>query len=354
MDATIFLRIARMCRNMFICLAIVGCAIIIPVNISQSTAFNDSKKKEIGDVIFLMTPRNVLKGEPYWTYVVCAYAFNAIVCSFLWWTYRAIFQLRRSYMETSEYQNSLHARTLMVTDIAKDLRSDQGIIDITDSLRTVPEVPRAAIARNLKDIPDLIEQHEQAVIELEKVLAKYLKNPASLPAERPLCKPSKKDPEFAGKNIKVDAIDYLTARVQRLEAKITEARVTVDKRNAMPYGFASYETIESAHTVAFAARSKHPKGALVQLAPRPKDIIWKNLAVDAKTRRWRRFINRLWVTLLTLLYFIPNALIAVFLAQLNNIALLWDKFGDEMKKNPKTWSLVQGKAFHASRVLRPR
>jgi hypothetical protein len=41
-------------------------------------------------------------------------------------------------------------------------------------------------------------------------------------------------------------------------------------------------------------------------------------------------------------YFIPNALIAVFLAQLNNIASLWPKFGDEMRKNPEAWALVQG------------
>ncbi|KAJ4305113.1 hypothetical protein N0V90_000643 [Kalmusia sp. IMI 367209] len=346
MDATIFLRIARMCRNMFISLAIVGCAIIIPVNISQSATYGDTQKS-LKNVIFLMTPRDLLKGEPYWAFVVCAYSFDIIVCGFLWWTYRAIHQLRRKFMESPDYQNSLHSRTLMVTDISRNLRSDQGIIEITDSLRTVPEVPRASIGRNVKDIPDLIEQHEQAVVELEKVLAKYLKNPHSLPATRPLCKPSKKDPEFTNKNEKVDAIDYLSARIQRLETKIKEVRETVDRRDAMPYGFASYETIESAHTVAYAARSKHPKGSTVQLAPKPKDIIWKNLALDPKTRRWRRFINRLWVIILTLLYFIPNALIAVFLAQLNNIATLWPEFGDEMRKNPKTWSLVQGIAAPA-------
>lgn len=227
------------------------------------------------------------------------------------------------------------------------MRTDHGLVEITDSLRTTPEVPRASIGRNVKDIPDLIEQHEQAVVELEQVLSKYLKNPNKLPAERPLCKPSKKDPEFTNKNEKVDAINYLTARIQRLEEQIKAARETVDKRDAMPYGFASYETIESAHTVAFAARSKHPKGTTVRLAPKPKDVIWKNLPLDPKSRRWRRFINNLWITLLTVLYFIPNALIAVFLAQLSNIALLWPSFADEMAKNPKTWAVVQGIAAPA-------
>ncbi|KAG9967388.1 DUF221 family protein, partial [Aureobasidium melanogenum] len=33
LDATIFLRFANMCRNIFICITIVGCAILIPINL---------------------------------------------------------------------------------------------------------------------------------------------------------------------------------------------------------------------------------------------------------------------------------------------------------------------------------
>ncbi|KAH7139423.1 hypothetical protein B0J11DRAFT_42884 [Dendryphion nanum] len=341
LDAAIFLRFARMCRNMFIALAIVGCAIILPVNITQSTNLQKGFTKKNLNPFFLMTPQSLF-GEILWVFVAVAYLFDIIVCGFLWWTYRAVHRLRRKYLESPEYQNSLHSRTLMITNIPKNLRSDQGIIEVTDSLRTTPEVPRASVGRNVKDIPDLIEQHEQAVMELEAVLSKYLKNPNSLPAERPLCKPSKKDPEYSNKEEKVDAINYLTARIERLENQIKAIRETVDKRDAMSYGFASYETLESAHTVAFAARRKHPKGTTVQLATRPGDIIWKNLSLDPKTRRWRRTVNQIWITLLTVLYFIPNAFIAVFLAKLENLANLWPYFATELGKNPKFWAVVQG------------
>ncbi|KAH7380053.1 hypothetical protein BKA66DRAFT_420119 [Pyrenochaeta sp. MPI-SDFR-AT-0127] len=342
LDATVFLRFARMCRNMFVVLAIVGCAIIVPVNVSKSVQFqNQFNNVSSKTAIILMTPRDLF-GEIFWAFVALAYVFDIIVCGFLWWTYRAVHRLRRNYLESPEYQNSLHSRTLMITDIDKNFRSDQGIIEVTDSLRTTPEVPRASIGRNVKDIPDLIEAHEEAVVELESVLAKYLKNPNQLPAERPLCTPSKKDPEFTDKKQKVDAIDYLTARIQRLEAQIKEVRETIDKRDAMPYGFASYETIESAHSVAFAARSKHPKGTTVRLAPKPKDIIWKNLSLDPKTRRWRRLINKFWITLLTILYFIPNALIAIFLSKLTNLGYVWNDFQVELTKHPKFWAVVQG------------
>lgn len=343
LDATVFLRFARMCRNLFIILAVIGCSVIIPINViktkdSQKDA--DPKFKQT-EAIFFMTPKDV-HGDIYWAFVAIAYVFNFIIYGFLWWNYRAVHRLRRRYLESPEYQNSLHARTLMVTDIPRNLRTDHGIVEITDTLKTTPEVPRAAIGRNVKDIPDLIEEHEKAVIKLESVLAKYLKHPNRIPAVRPTCKPSKKDDDYKNSEEKVDAINYLTLRIERLENEIKAAREMVDKRDAMPYGFASYETIESAHTVAYSAKRKHPMGTTVQLAPRPKDIIWKNLPLTSSTRRRKRMINQLWITLLTVLYFIPNALIAVFLSNLGNLANLWPSFGEQMQKNPKFWALVQG------------
>lgn len=342
LDATIFLRFGRMCRNMFIVLSVVGCAIIVPVNVVYSVqSQKNSGGAKLSNAIFLMTPRD-LSGEVFWAHVALAYVFDIIVCGFLWRTYRAVHRLRRNYMESPEYQNSLHSRTLIITDIKKSSRSDQGIVDVIDTLRTTPEIPRASIGRNVKDIPELIEEHEKAVRELEAVLAKYLKHPHQLPANRPQCTPSKKDPEFTDKKQKVDAIDYFTARIQRLELKIKQIRETIDTRDAMPYGFASYESLETAHSVAFSARSKHPKGTTIRLAPRPKDIIWKNLPLQPKTRRWRRFVNRLWITLLTLLYFIPNAIIAVFLSKLSNVALLLPDFTVELAAHPIFWSIIQG------------
>jgi hypothetical protein len=110
----------------------------------------------------------------------------------------------------------------------------------------------------------------------------------------------------------------------------------------MPYGFASYESLESAHNVAFLARNKHPEGTTIRLAPRPRDIIWKNLLLDPKARRWKRFINNIWITLLTVLYFIPNAGIAIFLSKFSNLAKVWPAFAIEFNKDPNFWSVVQG------------
>jgi hypothetical protein len=226
------------------------------------------------------------------------------------------------------------------------MRTDEGIMRIVDDIKTTSDLPRAAIARNVKELPELIEEHEDLVRELESVLAKYLKNPDKLPAKRPTTKPSEKDPSYS-KGQKVDAIEYLTSRIQQLEARIKEVRMSVDQRNAMSYGFASYESVEEAHNVAYTGRKKHPHGSTVRLAPRPSDIIWNNLGQGKKAARGKRITNNIYVTILTVFWTCCNALLAVFVANLANLGQVWKGFDTELHKNPKSWAIVQGIAAPA-------
>ena len=192
----------------------------------------------------------------------------------------------------------------------------------------------------------MIAEHDKVVRQLETVLAKYLKRPDRLPAKRPTCRPAKKHKSDHPEE-KVDAIDYLMDRIQSLEIKIKDVRETIDKRNAMSYGFASWESIENAHAVAYTARRKHPQGTTIRLAPRPNDVIWENVGLSKSARRWKRFTNMIWVSLLTVAWIVPNAMIAVFLSDLSNLGLVWDAFQTSFIQNPKFWAAVQGIASPA-------
>jgi hypothetical protein len=108
MDATIFIRFIRMCRNMFLVLAVIGVSILVPLNVT-----NYNKSTGSATWIIRITPLNVW-GSVNWAQVVVAYLFDIVVAGFLWWNYRKVFYLRRKYFESEEYQNSLHSRTLMV------------------------------------------------------------------------------------------------------------------------------------------------------------------------------------------------------------------------------------------------
>ncbi|KAJ9667967.1 hypothetical protein H2201_001772 [Coniosporium apollinis] len=343
LDAAIFLRFTRMCRNIFLALSVLGCGILIPVNVLGGRSFRNNNS---GISAFMTMTPQFMWGNIFWAFVICSYLFTIVICYFLWHNYRAVVRLRRDYFNSPEYQASLHARTLMLTDIPKSLRTDEGIVKIIDDVKPTAEVPRAAIARNAKDLPELVEEHEEAVKELERHLAKYLRNPNKLPAKRPTCKASKNDASYK-KGETVDAIDYLTDRIRELEAQIREARESVDKRNAMPYGFASYESIDTAHSVAHASKHKHPEGSTIRLAPKPNDLIWRNLPLSRSTRRWKSVYTNGWVAVLTALWIVPNALIAIFLTNLSNIGKVWPAFQTELNRNPTLWAIIQGIASPA-------
>lgn len=176
---------------------------------------------------------------------------------------------------------------------------------------------------------------------LEKHLARYLKNPDSLPAKRPTCKPSKKDRARDGA-LQVDAIDYLTGRIRELEIDIKQVRESVDKRNPMPFGFASYTHIEDAHAVAYACRSKGPEGTVIRLSPKPNDIIWKNLPMSRQARNSKSFWNGIWMTVLTIVFIVPNIVTSIFLSDFANLGLVWKAFGASVSGHPTLWGIIQG------------
>jgi hypothetical protein len=111
LDAVIFLRFLRMIRNIFCVLTAIGCGILIPINVVGGSNFY----KQWSSIPTLMkfTPQYIF-GPKFWAFVLVAYLIQGTVCFFLWWNYRAVLKLRRAYLNTQEYQTSLHSRTLLV------------------------------------------------------------------------------------------------------------------------------------------------------------------------------------------------------------------------------------------------
>ncbi|MCJ1389128.1 Transmembrane protein 63C [Xylographa bjoerkii] len=296
-----------------------------------------------------MTPQYVLEGTPMWSHVVCTWVFDITIVFFLWRNYKAVAILKRLYFQSSEYRASLHSRTVWLADIPQLKRSEDGLLGILGSVDKIAGAPLAVIARKVKDLPELIEQHSQAVRKLESILAKYIKDPDKLPASRPMLRPSKNDRK-ASQGRQIDAIDYLTNRIIGLKTKINGVRAEVlghpkdSDREAMPYGFATYENVEEAHTVAYAARKYRTEGVSIKLAPKPNDLIWDNLALAKGSRKAKKFMNNIWVAMLTVVWIVPNAMIAVFLTRLSNLSAVWPAFAATFDSNPTTWAAVQAVA----------
>jgi hypothetical protein len=111
LDAVVFLRFLRMLRNIFLILAVIGCAVLIPINVAGGHALY-SQWSNIA-TLMKFTPQYIF-GQKFWAYVCLAYVFQALVFFFIWRNYRSVLRLRRTYFNSQDYRSSLHSRTLLV------------------------------------------------------------------------------------------------------------------------------------------------------------------------------------------------------------------------------------------------
>ncbi|GAA5827661.1 hypothetical protein JCM11251_001775 [Rhodosporidiobolus azoricus] len=311
LDAVAYLRFLKMCRNMFITIAALTCAVLLPINLTYNLRNVESAKR---NYLLALTMNNV-SGNWLWAHVVGTYVITLLVFWWVWTNYAHIVKLRWQWFRSPAYQEALYARSLMVTQVHRKFQSDAGLGGLLQSLNIPYPTSAVHIGRRVGQLPALITKHNEAVKQLEEVLTKYLKNPDKIPAKRP----TKRVGGWMGMGgQKVDAIDYWTARIKNLDERVHAARAQIHERKAENYGFASFESVPYAHIVAKTLLGKRRHGAYFNLAPQPNDIIWDNLPMTDAARMKNKFFGGILLVLLCGFYTIP--LIAV--ALLANLAAL--------------------------------
>ncbi|CAO1617447.1 unnamed protein product [Parajaminaea phylloscopi] len=276
LDAVTFLRFCRMICYITTLLAIIMCGTLIPVDITYHLRNQGSGAYNLN----MLSMFNV-KGNYIWAHVAMSYIGTFVALTLIWYNYRQMVQLRWTWFRSDDYQNAFHARTLMITHVDKRLRSDEALAGALSSIGMPYATTDVHISRVVGQLPDLIEKHDEYVRQLERVLAKWLKDPQKVPQSRPTmriggwaC--------FGGKQ--VDAVDYLTRRIKTLETTIVTWKERIADHKPESYGFAAMATVPFAHAAARSLRSKHPRGLEVTLAPPPKDIIWENMNMTGAQR----------------------------------------------------------------------
>ena len=310
LDGVTFLRFIRMMRWMLTTLAVLMSVVLMPVDIAYNVRNGGSNL--VTNKLNYLNMSNV-HGSYMWAHVGMSYVGTIVALSFIWYHYREMVRLRWAYFRSEEYQTSFHARTLMITDVTKRYQADNALGAVLSELKMPYPTTEVHIGRRVGVLPDLIEKHNDLVRELERVLAKYLKNPNQLPAKRP----TKTIGGFLGiGGERVDAIDYLTNQINRVEAAVMHQRETIQQKQPEMYGFASLAAVPYAHAAAKVLRGKKPGGMRIALAPPPTGIIWKNLTRS----RANRAKSSLFGFLLLLVLFFMNIFPLIIVSLLSNMA----------------------------------
>lgn len=75
-----------------------------------------------------------VRGNWLWGHVAVTYLVTGIVFYFVATNYEHMVRLRWEYFRSDEYQNSLHTRSLLVTQVKKPFQTDEGIAQLLTSL----------------------------------------------------------------------------------------------------------------------------------------------------------------------------------------------------------------------------
>lgn len=310
LDAVAFLRFLRMIRWLFTAIAIISCGVLIPVNVVYNLKNVDSSDR---DLLSILTIRN-LKGSILFVHVAATYVFTFLVLFFIWVNWKRMVQLRLAWFRSPEYMQSFYARTLMIQKVPRKFQSDEGIRSVLETVQVPYPATSVHVGRKVGRLPELIECHNDAVRDLEKILVRYLKG-GKIGQKRPTITKG----GFLGiGGTKYDAIDFYTNKVKRCEAAIEAYREEIDTRRAENYGFASMAAVPYAHIVARMLRDKRPKGTLVTLAPNPKDIVWDNLSKSEATLASKKTLGWVYLVVVCSLNTIP-LLVVSFLANLASL-----------------------------------
>lgn len=359
LDAVAFLRMIRMLVYIFCGATVLGVILAILYGVYNLKHVQQNFRQ---DQLSAITIENVTDAWA-WPAVAVNYLLTFIVMFFVWHNWRVMDKLRYNWFRSKAYQHKLSSRTIMLTRVPREYRSDEGLVHLMgrlkiEGIKITNEIDCATIGRRLGDFPQLVEDHNKAVKDLESTLVKYLKH-GKMASKRPLLR---KGGWACLGGEKVDKIDYLANEIKFLRDKIDAKRQYIDsllrrerKARKMPfkssnqveeriegetYGFVTFKTVAEAHRIAriYSGKVKDMGGAHLQLAPEPRDIIWQNLTKDGPELVTARNLGWIFIALICLANTIPVLLITV----LGNLGLWaeWVGFLRDWRNNSNTTFVI--------------
>ncbi|KAL7410391.1 hypothetical protein BDY24DRAFT_443999 [Mrakia frigida] len=333
LDAAVFLRFLRLIRTLFLLVSIVSLGGLMPLNIIYNMRNVDAQDRSGLTILTVSAVRN----DYLWGCVAASYLFTFFTFVLIWWHYREVIGRRTEWFVSDGFLSALHHRCLLVVHVPDEMQSDASLAAAIDALEPPYKPTMVSIGHEIGNLPDKIEDQQKAVMTLEKALVKYLKGD-KLGSKRPTVRMG---PWWKFWGPKRDAIDFYTEEIRLLEASVEEERQAFSKNRPENYGFLMFQNAAKAQAVHRVIGGEHTTGIKILAAPDPKDIIWRNIALDRHELAAMRVVFAVLIAIVIFWYTIPLALISV----LANLAMMaqYVKFLDDWQKaNKISFSAVSG------------
>ncbi|KAG6385062.1 hypothetical protein SASPL_153886 [Salvia splendens] len=326
LDSAVYLRIYLLGLKIFVPIALLSWAILVPVNWTNNTLANGGASKKLQHSnIGKLSISNIPYGSPrLWTHILMAYAFTFWTC----------FCLRNEYAKVAE----MHLYFLASTK----RRPDQFTVLVRNVLTDQDESVSDTVEHFFLDThPDHYLTHQVVInannlaklVKLKKKKNNWL-NYYQLKFARKQSRPMTKTGFLGLWGEKVDAIDRLTTEIYWLDKEIADERnrVTSDPKCIMSAAFVSFKSRWSAAVCAQTQQSRNPTLWLTDWASEPRDVYWDNLAIPYVSLSIRKLIVIVAFFFLAFFFVIPVS----FVQSLTNIECI-------LKRAPFLKPIIEGR-----------
>lgn len=267
-----------------------------------------------------------------WSYWAFTYLFSGLVMYFMLRETRSVIKIRQEYLGS---QSTVTDRTIRLSGIPKELRSEQNIREFLEKLE-IGKVESVTLCRNWKYLDDLIDNRNYLLRKLEEAWAVHVgkrkggQEIAPNPNQEndndaegyttaegsnllgsshvtPYEKPRPTTRVWYGflklQNRKVDAIDYYEEKIRKIDDQILDARKKEYK--PVPIAFVTMDSIPACQMAVQALLDPAPMRLLGVLAPAPTDIVWRNTYMPRTSRMLRQWTITIFIVVLTIFWLIP-------------------------------------------------
>ncbi|KAL1956159.1 hypothetical protein VTO42DRAFT_7594 [Malbranchea cinnamomea] len=378
LDAYVFLSFYTYAIKFFSFAFFFAVVIILPIHYTYTGRYGYPWDPKPGD-----GKKTETKTDPtyLWMYVVFTYVFTGLALHLLIQQTDKIIRRRQEYLGG---QTSLTDRTIRLSGIPPELRSEEKIKDFVENLE-IGKVDNVMLCRDWSELDDLMHSRKDALHRLEEAWTKYLgyrykkSDGQTLPLvstaprgtrsgtstglgeddertrllsqeeaaqahviedgnHRPTIRLWYGPGPFKLRYKTVDAIDYYEEKLRQLDQKILAARAK--EYPPMPLAFVTMESIAACQMAVQAILDPSPMQLVVSLAPTPSGVVWRHTYLSRKQRMIRGWSITLLIGLLTIFWSLLLVPLA-YLLNLETIEKVIPRLADLLAEHPLAKSLVQ-------------
>ncbi|CAL9071522.1 calcium permeable stress-gated cation channel 1-like [Musa acuminata AAA Group] len=301
LDSAVYLRIYLIGLKLFVPMAILSFAILVPVNWTNSGTLENSKV-EYSDIDKLSISNIPSGSQRFWAHLVVAYAFTFWTCYVLLKEYEIVASMRLHFLASEKRRPDQF--TVLVRNVPPD--PDESVSELVEHFFLVNHRDHYLthqVICNANKLAKLVKTKKQMQNWHDYYQLKYDRDPSK--------RPTRKTGFLGLCGDEVDAIEFYTSKIDELSEKEATEREMIknNSKSIMPAAFVSFRTRWGAAVCAQTQQTQNPTLWLTEWAPEPRDVYWQNLAIPFVSLTVRRLIVAVAVFFLTFFFMIPIAFV---------------------------------------------